>query len=142
MKKLTTIVCCTLLTAFGAIVGLNNKHPASTASAAPPTITLPLDLQLPRIKYDTVYVTRDTVIPCKKRHYPTKRKEVRIPYAVTDTLYVPVTTTIILKDRKESSLDSTECIITHEINTLIQKPSEIPDSAVVQPVDYISYGSH
>ena len=130
MKKFSTVLSCLCLALFGAIVGLNNKSPAVTATAAPVFTSLPLDLQLPRIKYDTVYITKDSIIPCNRNHYKPKVKEVRIPYAVRDTLYVPVVTTIILRDRAESSQDSTMNIIRHD-SIQVQKTLGTPDSVCV-----------
>ena len=135
MKKFSTMLSCLCLALFGAVVGLNNKSPAVTANAAPVFNSMPLDLQLPRIKYDTIYITKDSIIPCKRNHYKPKIKEVRIPYAVRDTLYVPVVTTIILRDRVESSQDSTMNIIRHD-SVQVQKTIGTPDSACVAPVEY------
>ena len=135
MKKFSTMLSCICLALFGAIVGLNNKSPAVTATAAPVFTSLPLDLQLPRIKYDTIYITKDSIIPCNRTHYKLKVKEVRIPYAVRDTLYVPVVTTIILRDRAESSQDSTMNIIRHD-SIQVQKTLGTPDSVCVAPVEY------
>ena len=135
MKKLSTMLCCLCLAAFGAVVGLNNKSPAVTANAASVFNSVPLDLQLPKIKYDTIYMTKDSIIPCKKNHYKPKVREVRIPYAVRDTLYVPVVTTIILRDRVESSQDSTMNIIRHD-SVQVQKTIGTPDSVCVAPVEY------
>ena len=129
------MICCLCLATFGAVVGLNNKSPAVTANAAPVFNSVPLDLQLPKIKYDTIYMTKDSIIPCKKNHYKPKVREVRIPYAVRDTLYVPVVTTIILRDRVESSQDSTMNIIRHD-SVQVQKTIGTPDSACVAPVEY------
>lgn len=129
------MICCLCLATFGAVVGLNNKSPAVTANAAPVFNSVPLDLQLPRIKYDTIYMTKDSIIPCKKNHYKPKVREVRIPYAVRDTLYVPVVTTIILRDRVESSQDSTMNIIRHD-SVQVQKTIGTPDSVCVAPVEY------
>ena len=135
MKKFSTMLSCICLAIFGAVVGLNNKSPAVTANAAPVFSSMPLDLQLPRIKYDTIYITKDSIIPCKRNHYKPKIKEVRIPYAVRDTLYVPVVTTIILRDREESSQDSTMSIIRHD-DIQVQKTIGTPDSVTVRPVEY------
>ena len=135
MKKFSTMLSCICLAIFGAVVGLNNKSPAVTANAAPVFSSMPLDLQLPRIKYDTIYITKDSIIPCKRNHYKPKVKEVRIPYAVRDTLYVPVVTTIILRDREESSQDSTMNIIRHD-DIQVQKTIGTPDSVQVVPVEY------
>lgn len=135
MKKFSTMLSCLCLALFGAVVGLNNKSPAVTANAAPVFNSMPLDLQLPRIKYDTIYITKDSIIPCKRNHYKSKVKEVRIPYAVRDTLYVPVVTTIILRDREESSQDSTMNIIRHD-DIQVQKTIGTPDSVCVAPVEY------
>ena len=135
MKKFSTMLSCLCLALFGAVVGLNNKSPAVTANAAPVFNSMPLDLQLPRIKYDTIYITKDSIIPCKRNHYKPKIKEVRIPYAVRDTLYVPVVTTIILRDREESSQDSTMSIIRHD-DIQVQKTIGTPDSVTVRPVEY------
>ena len=135
MKKFSTMLSCLCLALFGAVVGLNNKSPAVTANAAPVFSSMPLDLQLPRIKYDTIYITKDSIIPCKRNHYKPKVKEVRIPYAVRDTLYVPVVTTIILRDREESSQDSTMSIIRHD-DIQVQKTIGTPDSVCVAPVKY------
>lgn len=135
MKKFSTMLSCICLAVFGAVVGLNNKSPAVTANAAPVFNSMPLDLQLPRIKYDTIYITKDSIIPCKRNHYKPKVKEVRIPYAVRDTLYVPVVTTIILRDREESSQDSTMNIIRHD-DIQVQKTIGTPDSVQVVPVEY------
>lgn len=135
MKKFSTMLSCICLAIFGAVVGLNNKSPAVTANAAPVFSSMPLDLQLPRIKYDTIYITKDSIIPCKRNHYKPKVKEVRIPYAVRDTLYVPVVTTIILRDRAESSQDSTMSIIRHD-DIQVQKTIGTPDSVCVAPVEY------
>ena len=135
MKKFSTMLSCLCLALFGAVVGLNNKSPAVTANAAPVFSSMPLDLQLPRIKYDTIYITKDSIIPCKRNHYKPKVKEVRIPYAVRDTLYVPVVTTIILRDREESSQDSTMNIIRHD-DIQVQKTIGTPDSVTVRPVEY------
>lgn len=135
MKKFSTMLSCICLAIFGAVVGLNNKSPAVTANAAPVFSSMPLDLQLPRIKYDTIYITKDSIIPCKRNHYKPKVKEVRIPYAVRDTLYVPVVTTIILRDREESSQDSTMSIIRHD-DIQVQKTIGTPDSVQVVPVEY------
>ena len=135
MKKFSTMLSCLCLALFGAVVGLNNKSPAVTANAAPVFNSMPLDLQLPRIKYDTIYITKDSIIPCKRNHYKPKIKEVRIPYAVRDTLYVPVVTTIILRDREESSQDSTMSIIRHD-DIQVQKTIGTPDSVQVVPVEY------
>lgn len=135
MKKFSTMLSCICLAIFGAVVGLNNKSPAVTANAAPVFNSMPLDLQLPRIKYDTIYITKDSIIPCKRNHYKPKVKEVRIPYAVRDTLYVPVVTTIILRDREESSQDSTMNIIRHD-DIQVQKTIGTPDSVQVVPVEY------
>lgn len=135
MKKFSTMLSCLCLALFGAVVGLNNKSPAVTANAAPVFSSMPLDLQLPRIKYDTIYITKDSIIPCKRNHYKPKVKEVRIPYAVRDTLYVPVVTTIILRDREESSQDSTMNIIRHD-DIQVQKTIGTPDSVQVVPVEY------
>ena len=135
MKNLTTMICCLFLAAFGATVGLNNKHPASVANAEPVITQIPLDLRLPKIKYDTVFIYKDSIVPCKKNHYKPKVKEVRIPYAVRDTLYVPVVTTIILRDRVESSQDSTMSIIRHD-DIQVQKTIGTPDSVCVAPVEY------
>ena len=129
------MLSCICLAIFGAVVGLNNKSPAVTANAAPVFSSMPLDLQLPRIKYDTIYITKDSIIPCKRNHYKPKVKEVRIPYAVRDTLYVPVVTTIILRDRAESSQDSTMNIIRHD-DIQVQKTIGTPDSVCVTPVEY------
>lgn len=129
------MICCLCLATFGAVVGLNNKSPAVTANAAPVFNSVPLDLQLPKIKYDTIYMTKDSIIPCKKNHYKPKVREVRIPYAVRDTLYVPVVTTIILRDRVESSQDSTMNIIRHD-SVQVQKTIGTPDSVCVAPVEY------
>ena len=129
------MIYCLCLATFGAVVGLNNKSPAVTANAAPVFNSVPLDLQLPRIKYDTIYMTKDSIIPCKKNHYKPKVREVRIPYAVRDTLYVPVVTTIILRDRVESSQDSTTNIIRHD-SVQVQKTIGTPDSVCVAPVEY------
>lgn len=136
MKKFSTMLSCLCLALFGAIVGLNNKSPAVTATAAPVFADLPLDLRLPQMKYDTVYITRDSIIPCKKNHYKPKVKEVRIPYAVRDTLYVPVVTTIILRDRVESSQDSTMNTIMPD-SIQVQKTIGTPDSVCVHPVNYL-----
>ena len=136
MRKFSTMLSCLCLAIFGAVVGLNNKSPAVTAKAAPVFTYMPRDLQLPKIKYDTIFMTKDSIIPCKKNHYKQKVKEIRIPYAVRDTLYVPVVTTIILRDRKESSQDSTMCTIIHGDSIQVQKPIEIPDSITVRPVEY------
>lgn len=135
MKKFSTMLSCICLALFGAIVGLNNKSPAVTANAAPILSSVPLDLQLPRIKYDTIYITKDSIIPCNRTHYKPKVKEVRIPYAVRDTLYVPVVTTIILRDRAEASQDSTMNIIRHD-SIQVQKTIGTPDSVCVAPVEY------
>lgn len=135
MKKFSTMLSCMCLAIFGAVVGLNNKSPAVTANAAPVFSSMPLDLQLPRIKYDTIYITKDSIIPCKRNHYKPKVKEVRIPYAVRDTLYVPVVTTIILRDREESSQDSTMNITRHD-DIQVQKTIGTPDSVQVVPVEY------
>ena len=135
MKKFSTMLSCLCLALFGAVIGLNNKSPAVTANAAPVFNSMPLDLQLPRIKYDTIYITKDSIIPCKRNHYKPKVKEVRIPYAVRDTLYVPVVTTIILRDREESSQDSTMSIIRHD-DIQVQKTIGTPDSVCVAPVEY------
>lgn len=135
MKKFSTMLSCLCLALFGAVIGLNNKSPAVTANAAPVFSSMPLDLQLPRIKYDTIYITKDSIIPCKRNHYKPKVKEVRIPYAVRDTLYVPVVTTIILRDREESSQDSTMNIIRHD-DIQVQKTIGTPDSVQVVPVEY------
>ena len=129
------MLSCLCLALFGAVIGLNNKSPAVTANAAPVFNSMPLDLQLPRIKYDTIYITKDSIIPCKRNHYKPKVKEVRIPYAVRDTLYVPVVTTIILRDREESSQDSTMSIIRHD-DIQVQKTIGTPDSVCVAPVEY------
>lgn len=131
MRKFTTVLCSLCLAVFGAVVGLNNKSPAVTANAAPVFTSVPLDLQLPRIKYDTIYITKDSIIPCNKNHFKSKVKEVRIPYAVRDTLYVPVVTTIILRDRVESSQDSTKCTILQDsiqVQKTIGTPSNVCDT--------------
>ena len=131
MRKFTTVLCSICLAVFGAVVGLNNKSPAVTANAGPVFTSVPLDLQLPRIKYDTIYITKDSIIPCNKNHYKPKVKEVRIPYAVRDTLYVPVVTTIILRDRAESSQDSTKCTILQDsiqVRKTIGTPSNVCDT--------------
>lgn len=131
MRKFTTVLCSICLAVFGAVVGLNNKSPAVTANAAPIFTSVPLDLQLPRIKYDTIYITKDSIIPCNKNHYKPKVKEVRIPYAVRDTLYVPVVTTIILRDRAESSQDSTKYAILQDsiqVQKTIGTPSNVCDT--------------
>ena len=131
MRKFTTVLCSLCLAVFGAVVGLNNKSPAVTANAAPVFTSVPLDLQLPRIKYDTIYITKDSIIPCNKNHYKPKVKEVRIPYAVRDTLYVPVVTTIILRDRAESSQDSTKYTILQDsiqVQKTIGTPSNVCDT--------------
>ena len=131
MRKFTTVLCSLCLAIFGAVVGLNNKSPAVTANAAPVFTSVPLDLQLPRIKYDTIYLTKDSIIPCNKNHYKPKVKEVRIPYAVRDTLYVPVVTTIILRDRAESSQDSTKYTILQDsiqVQKTIGTPSNVCDT--------------
>ena len=112
-------------------MGLNNKSPAVTANAAHVFTSVPLDLQLPRIKYDTIYITKDSIIPCNKNHYKPKVKEVRIPYAVRDTLYVPVVTTIILRDRAESSQDSTKYAILQDsiqVQKTIGTPGDVCDT--------------
>ena len=83
---------------------------------------------------DTVFIYKDSIVPCKKNHYP-KYKEIKVPYTVTDTLYVPVITTIILKDRKESSLDSTTFSIIRDNTEQIQKPIEIPDSVMSDSIE-------
>lgn len=131
MRKFTTVLCSICLAVFGAVVGLNNKSPAVTANAASVFTSVPLDLQLPRIKYDTIYITKDSIIPCNKNHYKPKVKEVRIPYAVRDTLYVPVVTTIILRDRAESSQDSTKYAILQDsvqVRKTIGTPSNVCDT--------------
>lgn len=127
MRKFTTVLCSICLAVFGAVVGLNNKSPAVTANAAPVFTSAPLDLQLPRIKYDTIYMTKDSIMPCNKNHYKPKVKEVRIPYAVRDTLYVPVVTTIILRDRVESSQDSTKYTILQD-SVQVQKTIGTPSN--------------
>lgn len=136
MRKFSTMLSCLCLAIFGAVVGLNNKSPAVTAKAAPVFTYMPRDLQLPKIKYDTIYITKDSIIPCKKNHYKQKVKEVRIPYAVRDTLYVPVVTTIILRDRVESSQDSTMNTVRHD-SIQVQKTIGTPDSVCVHPVSYL-----
>lgn len=135
MRKFTTMLCSICLAVFGAVVGLNNKSPAVTAKAAPVFTSVPLDLQLPKVKYDTIYITKDSIISCNKRHYKPKIKEVRIPYTVRDTLYVPVVTTIILRDRVESSQDSTKNIIRHD-SIQVQKTIGTPDSVCVHSIEY------
>lgn len=104
MRKLTTAFCCAALLAFGAIVGLNNKaDPGMVAYAAPISFnTMPYDLQLSRMKPDTVYITKDSIKYVTKEHV----KEVRVPYAVHDTLYVPVLYIATLRDRKQQPTDS------------------------------------
>ena len=134
MKKFATMLSCICLAVFGAVVGLNNKSPAVTANAAPVLTTVPLDLRLPKIKYDTVYITKDSIIECKKNHY---RKEVRVPYAVHDTLYVPVLYIATLRDRKESSQGESKYVIEHVDTIQTQKPLEIPDSVTVKPIRYL-----
>lgn len=134
MKKFATMLSCICLAVFGAVVGLNNKSPAVTATAAPVLTTVPLDLRLQRMKYDTVYITKDSIIECKKNHY---RKEVRVPYAVHDTLYVPVLYIATLRDRKESSQGESEYVIEHVDTMQAQKPLEIPDSVTVKPIRYL-----
>ena len=135
MKKLSTMLCCICLAIFGAVMGLNNKSPAVTANAAPVFAGVPLDLRMPKIHYDTIYVSKDTVMPCNKRHYP-KVKVVRKPYAVHDTLYVPVLKTVILRVREEISQSYTKYGVVHDtIQT--QKTLESPDSVSVTPVEYI-----
>lgn len=135
MRKFTTILCSICLAVFGAVVGLNNKSPAVTVTAAPVLNRIPLDLRLPNVKYDTIYITKDSIIPCNKNHYKPKVKEVRIPYAVRDTLFVPVVTTIILRDRVETSQDSTKNIIRHD-SIQVQKTIGTPDSVNVYPIEY------
>ena len=62
MKKLTTIISCSMLLIYGLLVGINNRaDPGVTANAAPaaPVIgALPYDLQQSHMKRDTVYITK------------------------------------------------------------------------------------
>lgn len=89
MKKLTTILSCSMLLIYGVLVGINNRaDPGITAQAAPVTPiqgVLPYDLQLSHMKHDTIYI--DSTKVCNHKE---KIKEVKVPYAVHDTLYVPV----------------------------------------------------
>lgn len=89
MKKLTTIISCSMLLLYGLLVGINNRaDPGATVQAAPvmPVIgQLPYDLQLSHMKRDTVY--RDIPQVC---NHEENTKVIKVPYAVHDTLYVPV----------------------------------------------------
>lgn len=125
MKKLTTVISSLCLLLFGAIVGLNNSKDPPTAMASTVLTSIPFDLKLSnnqrqdRTHIDTVYV--DSIV------YRDKPK--RVPYAVHDTLYVPVLYIAVEKVRKEATLDSTKYHIfkARDCDT-IQKPIAVPDS--------------
>lgn len=107
MKRITTMITCAMLLAYGAIVGLNNKaDPGVTATAAPvyPVMSgLPYDLQLSHTKHDTIYVDKYQVCNHKERV-----KEVKVPYAIHDTLYVPVLYIATPRVREEEACSSAQ----------------------------------
>lgn len=108
MKKLTTIISCSMLLLYGLLVGINNRaDPGATAYAAPVAPiegALPYDLQLSHMKRDTVYITKDSVV-C---NYKERIKEVKVPYAVHDTLYVPVLYIASPKVREEQTCGNSQ----------------------------------
>lgn len=107
MKKLTTVISCSMLLLYGLLVGINNRaDPGVTAQAAPvmPVIgQLPYDLQLSHMKRDTVYI--DTSRVCNHKE---KIKKVKVPYAVHDTLYVPVLYIASPKVREEETCSDSQ----------------------------------
>lgn len=90
MKKLTTIISCSMLLLYGLLVGINNRaDPGVTVQAAPvmPVIgQLPYDLQLSHMKRDPVNPDATSQVCNHKEN----TKVIKVPYAVHDTLYVPV----------------------------------------------------
>lgn len=108
MKKLTTIISCSMLLIYGLLVGVNNRaDPGATAYAAPaaPVIgALPYDFQQSHMKRDTVYITKDSVV-C---NYKERIKEVKVPYAVHDTLYVPILYIASPKVREEQTCGNSQ----------------------------------
>lgn len=109
MKKLSTIITCSLLLAYGAIVGLNNRDPGVTATAAPamPVMaSMPLDLQLSQVKHDTVYINSSQ--PCNHKE---RVKEIKVPYAVHDTLYVPVLYIAESQDREDETCSNAKYVV-------------------------------
>lgn len=108
MKKLTTIISCSMLLLYGLLVGINNRaDPSATAYAAPVAPiegALPYDLQLSHMKRDTIYITKDSVV-C---NYKERIKEVKVPYAVHDTLYVPVLYIASPKVREEQTCGNSQ----------------------------------
>lgn len=107
MKKLTTIISCSMLLLYGLLVGINNRaDPGMTAQAAPPAPIvgqLPYDLQLSHMKRDTVYIDSSKVCNHKENI-----KKVKVPYAVHDTLYVPVLYIASPRDREEQSCSNSQ----------------------------------
>lgn len=125
MKKFTTIISSLCLLLFGAIVGLNNSKDPPTAKASTVLTSMPLDLKLSsnqrqdRTRIDTVHI--DSIV------YRDKIK--KVPYAVHDTLYVPMLFIAVEKVRKEATSDSTKYhIINAQDYDTIQKPIAVPDS--------------
>lgn len=107
MKKLTTIISCSMLLLYGLLVGINNRaDPGVTVQAAPAMPVfgqLPYDLQLSHMKRDTVY--KDTSQVCNHKE---NVKVVKVPYAVHDTLYVPVMYIASSRDREEQSCSDSQ----------------------------------
>ena len=107
MKKLTTIISCSMLLLYGLLGGINNRaDPGVTVQAAPvmPVFgQLPYDLQLSHMKRDTVY--KDTSQVCNHKE---NVKVVKVPYAVHDTLYVPVLYIASPKVREEQTCGNSQ----------------------------------
>lgn len=107
MKKLTTIISCSMLLLYGLLVGINNRaDPGMTAQAALPVPVvgqLPYDLQLSHMKRDTVYINSTKVCNHKE-----KIKKVKVPYTVHDTLYVPVLYIASSRGREEQPCSNSQ----------------------------------
>lgn len=107
MRKITTIISCSMLLLYGLLVGINNRDdPGVTVQAAPVTPIigqLPYDLQQSHVKRDTVYIDSSRVCNHKE-----KIKKVKVPYAVHDTLYVPVLYIASPKVREEQPCSNSQ----------------------------------
>lgn len=110
MKKITTIISCSMLLLYGMLVGINNRaDPGITAQAAPVTPlsgVLPYDIQMNHMKHDTVYINSTEVCNHKE-----KEKIVKVPYVVHDTLYVPVLYIASTRVREEQTCSDSKYVV-------------------------------
>lgn len=106
MKRLSTVISCICLLSYGLFVGLNNKADPPAVKAAAAFANIPYDLRLNHVIRDTIYI--DSIKECGNKTEKIKIK--KIPYAVHDTLYVPVLYIATTRDRKATPLDSCKAI--------------------------------